>query len=91
MDLRAPARVKPRLPAPLTPAVLDNRQVCLFGHDRRQANVSDDFSPALTDYPNDPADISAEYGRSRVDERVRFVTSGVFRFHVLETASQSLV
>jgi hypothetical protein len=42
-------------------------------------NISDDFSPALTDYPNDPANLSAEYGRSRADERVRFVTSGVFR------------
>jgi hypothetical protein len=42
-------------------------------------NINDDFSPALTDYPNDPANIEAEYGRSRADERVRFVTSGVFR------------
>jgi Carboxypeptidase regulatory-like domain len=42
-------------------------------------NISDDFSPALTDYPNDPANIAAEYGRSRADERVRFVTSGVFK------------
>ena len=42
-------------------------------------NISDDFSPALTDYPNDPANLAAEYGRSRADERVRFVTSGVFR------------
>jgi len=42
-------------------------------------NINDDFSPALTDYPNDPADIEAEYGRSRADERVRFVASGVFR------------
>lgn len=42
-------------------------------------NVSDDFSPALTDYPNDPADIEAEYGRSRADERYRFVASGVFK------------
>jgi hypothetical protein len=42
-------------------------------------NVNDDFSPALTDYPNDPADIEAEYGRSRSDERYRFVASGVFR------------
>ena len=23
-------------------------------------NINDDFSPALTDYPNDPADIEAE-------------------------------
>jgi hypothetical protein len=42
-------------------------------------NISDDFSPALTDYPNDPANLAAEYGRSRADERIRFVTSGVFR------------
>jgi hypothetical protein len=42
-------------------------------------NINDDFSPAVTDYPNDPANIAAEYGRSRADERVRFVTSGVFR------------
>jgi hypothetical protein len=42
-------------------------------------NTNDDFSPALTDYPSDPADIGAEYGRSRADERYRFVVSGVFR------------
>lgn len=42
-------------------------------------NINDDFSPALTDYPNDPSDIEAEYGRSRADERFRFVASGVFR------------
>lgn len=42
-------------------------------------NINDDFSPAVTDYPNDPANIGAEYGRSRADERVRFVTSGVFK------------
>jgi carboxypeptidase family protein len=42
-------------------------------------NINDDFSPALTDYPNDPADIRAEWGRSRGDERYRFVASGVFR------------
>jgi hypothetical protein len=42
-------------------------------------NINDDFSPALTDYPSDPADIEAEYGRSRADERYRFVASGVFR------------
>ncbi|HET7747290.1 MAG TPA: hypothetical protein VFM29_08310, partial [Vicinamibacteria bacterium] len=42
-------------------------------------NINDDFSPALTDYPNDPANIAAEYGRSRADERHRFVASGVFR------------
>ncbi len=42
-------------------------------------NINDDFSPALTDYPNDPADIEAEYGRSRSDERYRFVASGIIR------------
>jgi hypothetical protein len=42
-------------------------------------NIEDDFSPALTDYPNDPADIEAEWGRSRADERYRFVTSAVIR------------
>jgi len=42
-------------------------------------NINDDFSPALTDYPNDPADIEAEWGRSRGDERYRFVASAVFR------------
>jgi hypothetical protein len=30
-------------------------------------NISDDFSPAATDYPSDPADIEAEWGRSRAD------------------------
>jgi hypothetical protein len=42
-------------------------------------NINDDFSPALTDYPNDPADIEAEWGRSRADERYRFVASAVMR------------
>jgi hypothetical protein len=42
-------------------------------------NINDDFSPALTDYPSDPANIEAEWGRSRGDERYRFVASGVFR------------
>ena len=42
-------------------------------------NISDDFSPAATDYPSDPANIQAEYGRSRADERVHFVTSAVLR------------
>ena len=42
-------------------------------------NINDDFSPALTDYPSDPADIEAEYSRSRADERVRFVTSAILR------------
>jgi hypothetical protein len=42
-------------------------------------NIEDDFSPALTDYPNDPANLEAEWGRSRGDERYRFVTSAVLR------------
>ena len=42
-------------------------------------NINDDFSPALTDYPNDPTNLEAEYGRGRADERFRFVASGVFR------------
>jgi hypothetical protein len=42
-------------------------------------NINDDFSPALTDYPNDPANIEAEYGRSRADERARFVSSAILR------------
>jgi len=42
-------------------------------------NIEDDFSPAITDYPNDPANLEAEWGRSRGDERVRFVASSIFR------------
>lgn len=42
-------------------------------------NTNDDFSPALVDYPSDPADIGAEYGRSRGDERYRVVLSGIFK------------
>jgi hypothetical protein len=42
-------------------------------------NTNDDFSPALVDYPSDPANIAAEYGRSRADERTRVVLSGVFK------------
>ncbi|HKO57150.1 MAG TPA: TonB-dependent receptor [Thermoanaerobaculia bacterium] len=42
-------------------------------------NVSDDFSPDFpTGYPNDPANIEAEYGRARGDERYRAVLSGIF-------------
>ncbi len=50
-------------------------------------NINDDFSPALTDYPSDPFDIEAEYGRSRADERYRFVASAVFRLPWLMTLS----
>jgi len=42
-------------------------------------NINDDFSPALTDYPSDPANIEAEWGRSRSDERVRFTASAVIK------------
>ena len=42
-------------------------------------NINDDFSPALTDYPNDPANIEAEWGRGRADERYRFTASAVLR------------
>jgi len=42
-------------------------------------NINDDFSPALVDYPSDPADIEAEFSRSRADERYRFIVSGVFQ------------
>jgi hypothetical protein len=42
-------------------------------------NINDDFSPALVDYPSDPFDIEAEYGRSRGDERFRAVLSAVFK------------
>jgi hypothetical protein len=42
-------------------------------------NIADDFSPALVNYPSDPADIEGEWGRSRADEEWRVVLSGVFR------------
>jgi len=42
-------------------------------------NISDDFSPDFpTGYPNDSANMEAEYGRGRGDERYRIVLSGVF-------------
>jgi len=50
-------------------------------------NTNDDFSPALTDYPSDPFDIAAEYGRSRADERYRFVASAVFKLPWILTIS----
>jgi hypothetical protein len=41
-------------------------------------NISDDFSPDFpTGYPNDPADMEAEYGRARGTERYRLVLSSV--------------
>jgi hypothetical protein len=48
-------------------------------------NINDDFSPALVDYPSDPSDIEAEFGRSRGDERFRAVVSGVFKLPWLMT------
>jgi hypothetical protein len=42
-------------------------------------NTSDDFSPDFpTGYPNDPADMDAEYGFARGHERYRIVLSGIF-------------
>ena len=42
-------------------------------------NISDDFSPVFPyGYPSDPANIDGEWGRSRNDERVRLVLSGIF-------------
>lgn len=43
-------------------------------------NIADDFSPQFPfGYPSDPADIEAEFGRSRADEPWRFVASAIFR------------
>ena len=43
-------------------------------------NISDDFSPEFpSGYPNDPANLEAEYGRSRTDERHRVVATAVFK------------
>ena len=43
-------------------------------------NIADDFSPVFqSGYPSDPADIEAEYGRSRGAEDLRLVLSGIFR------------
>lgn len=51
-------------------------------------NISDDFSPDFpTGYPNDPADIEAEFGRGRGDERYRIVISGIFHLPWGLTAS----
>lgn len=54
-------------------------------------NISDDFSPAFpAGYPSDPADIDAEYGRSRADEPFRFVASAVLRLPYRFTLSPIL-
>ncbi len=50
-------------------------------------NINDDFSPALTDYPSDPANIEAEWGRGRADERYRFTSSAVIRLPARFTLS----
>jgi hypothetical protein len=43
-------------------------------------NIADDFSPVYPyGYPSDPADIGAEWGRSRGDDRFRFVVSAIFQ------------
>jgi outer membrane receptor protein involved in Fe transport len=43
-------------------------------------NISDDFSPEFpSGYPNDPANLEAEYGRSRTDERHHVVATAVIR------------
>jgi hypothetical protein len=42
-------------------------------------NISDDFSPEFpAGYPNDPANMEAEYGRARGTERYRLVVSSIF-------------
>lgn len=42
-------------------------------------NIADDFSPEFPfGYPSDPHNLEAEYGRSRSDERFRFVLTGIF-------------
>lgn len=44
-------------------------------------NIADDFSPVFPfGYPNDPANIDAEFGRSQADERYRVVLTGIFHF-----------
>jgi hypothetical protein len=51
-------------------------------------NINDDFSPEFpTGYPNDPANMEAEFGRSRSDERWRVVLSGVFKLPWLVTVA----
>lgn len=50
-------------------------------------NINDDFSPALTDYPSDPANLDAEWGRGRADERYRFTSSAVLRLPARFTLS----
>jgi hypothetical protein len=42
-------------------------------------NIADDFSPVLTNYPDDPAYIENEWGRGRSDEPWRVALTGIFR------------
>ncbi|MEW6364520.1 MAG: TonB-dependent receptor [Acidobacteriota bacterium] len=43
-------------------------------------NISDDFSPEFPyGYPSDPADMEAEYGRARSDERWHFVATAILQ------------
>jgi hypothetical protein len=42
-------------------------------------NIADDFSPVLTNYPDDPAYIENEWGRGRSDEQWRVALTGIFR------------
>ena len=53
-------------------------------------NINDDFSPALVDYPSDPSNIEAEFGRGRGDERFRAVISAVFRLPAAFTVAPIL-
>jgi len=45
----------------------------------QKKNIADDFSPALVEYPSDPANIEAEWGRARSDERWHLVVSAIFK------------
>lgn len=45
----------------------------------KKKNIADDFSPALLEYPSDPANMQAEWGRARSDERWRLVMSALVK------------
>jgi outer membrane receptor protein involved in Fe transport len=45
----------------------------------QKKNIADDFSPALVEYPSDPANIEGEWGRARSDERWHLVVSAIFK------------
>ena len=54
-------------------------------------NLNDDFSPENpTGYPDDPANIEAEWGRARSTEDFRFIVSGVFRLPLQFTVGADL-